>query len=220
SSRCCTVGCDARRARRLLYVDSLLLALAGSALGLALGVAVSRLLLGMLSRITDFLQDVELGRLEVAASTLAVALAVGVLVAMAGVVAPARRVTGMAPLEGLSAVRTPALPQTDGTLHRTLWAAALAWLAVLAAPVAMPAMLRVGLLFGLGLVAIAAAARDPVPRLVGRLRPALEVILPGPGPHRRRLARGAAGSHRDPRGRGRRGARGSDRHRDPEPEPR
>jgi putative ABC transport system permease protein len=176
-----TVGFDARRARRLLYVDSLLLALAGSALGLALGVAVSRLLLGTLSRITDFLEDVQLARLEISTSTVGVALGVGVVVALAGVVAPARRVTGMAPLEGLVAVRSPSRPRADRRARRVLWLAALAWLAVLAAPVALPAMLRVGLLFGLGLVAIAAGARDPVPRLVGRLRPALEAILPGLG---------------------------------------
>ena len=175
-----TVGLDARRARRLLYVDALLLAVFGTALGLAAGAGLSRLLLAALSRITDFLQDVQVARLEISPATVGIAALVGTGVAMAGVVPPALRFSRTAPLDGLAQGRTPPPPPRFMRIGPILVALSASWALVLVAPV-LPALARVVLLFGVGLVALAVAAQGPIPRLVGFLRPALEVLLPGLG---------------------------------------
>jgi putative ABC transport system permease protein len=176
-----TVGLDAARARRLLYVDALLLALAGTALGLAAGVALSGLLFAALSRLTDILHDVEVTRLELSAATIGVAVLVGVGVSLAGVVLPARRFTRSSPLEGLAHGRAAAPAPRFARTRWILLGALAGWVLVLLAPLGLPAVARVVLLFGLGLVALAAAAYDPMPRIVARLRPALEALRPGIG---------------------------------------
>jgi len=177
-----TVGLEDRRLRRLLYVDALLLAVLGTAGGLGAGIVLSRSFVAVLSRITELLEDVQIAGLEPALSTLAVACVVGLGVTALGIVPPALRVTRRAPLDGLLSARGVS---PDGSSPRRigglLGALGLLWLAALLAPVGLPALPRLGLVFGVGLVWIAVAARGPIPRAVAALRPLLERALPGIG---------------------------------------
>jgi len=95
-------GLEPRRLRRFLHLDAAWLALAGATLGLLLGRLLSERLLAALSFVSGFLQGVDLQQIELRASTVAVALGVGLGVSFAGVFFPARRAARCSPLEALT----------------------------------------------------------------------------------------------------------------------
>jgi len=94
-------GLEPRGVRRILFFDAALLALFGTAAGALLGRLFAAGFLGGLSWLSDFVQGIQLSRIEFNASTAATALAVGGLVSFAGVLEPARRATRQAPLDAL-----------------------------------------------------------------------------------------------------------------------
>jgi putative ABC transport system permease protein len=174
-------GLEAHRMQRLLYVDALLLALAGTALGLGMGLAISRSLFGLLSNVTDFLEDVQIERLELAPSTFAVAVVAGLGVALAGVALPARRAARQPPLEQLASHRPSPPPTLRASAGLVPLAIAAAWALLAAFPLRLSPLLRVALLLGLGLAFLVTAAGRLLPLLLAALRPALERALPGVG---------------------------------------
>jgi putative ABC transport system permease protein len=174
-------GLETHRMHRFLYVDGLLLALAGTVLGLGVGLAISRGLFRFLSNVTDFLKDVQIERLELAPSTFVVALVTGLGVALAGVALPAWRAAREPPLEQLAAHRPSpphALRVSAGLVPLAI---AVAWAFLAAFPLSLSPLLRVALLLGLGLAFLVVAAGGFLPRLLAALRPALERALPGVG---------------------------------------
>lgn len=172
-------GLEPRRVRRFLYLDAALLAAAGTSLGVALGRIVSESFRAGLSWVSDFLQGVEIERLELRPSTLLVAMFVGGLVAFAGVVAPARRATLRAPLAVL--LRTDEEDEPSGRRSRWL-APGVVLLAVVAAfAPRVPDLLRMGLTLVSGLLILGILSRAALPRVLPIVRRGLEVVLPGVG---------------------------------------
>jgi putative ABC transport system permease protein len=176
-----TAGLEAHRLRRFLYADALLLAAFGSALGLAGGAVLSRAFFSVLSAVTDFLQDVEIAELRVSASTVVVAAAVGVLVAVVGIASPARRAARRPPLEDVAAWRSlPPPPRASRDLALVAILAAL-WLAMALAPLGLPALARIAAILALGLVGLFVTIRGALPSILQRLAPILERAAPGVG---------------------------------------
>lgn len=176
-----TVGLESGRARRLLLVDAWWMGSLGTVLGVALGVLVSRYFVVVLSRISDFLDDVEIEQLEIEGSTFAAAAIVGLVVTLLGVVAPARRATRGAALESLRA-HDPGTPLAKGR-EPVGWQTILllSWLGVAVLPIPLGSAARVGILLGLGLLIVLVLAGGALPRLLARRRGALERLIPGIG---------------------------------------
>jgi putative ABC transport system permease protein len=176
-----TVGLEAHRLRRFLYVDALLLAAFGSALGLAGGVLLSRAFFSVLSAVTDFLQNVEIAELRISPSTVVMAAAVGMLVASVGIAFPARRASRRPVLDELGAWRSvPSRPRIRRDLVLLAILAAL-WLLALLAPLGVPPLARIASIFALGLAVLFVAIRSALPAILRRLGPVLERTLPGIG---------------------------------------
>lgn len=174
-------GLEARRVKRFLHVDALLLAALGTAAGIAAGIVFSRGFVALLSGLTDFLEDVQVDRLELEPATIALAAAVGCLVALAGMVPAARRAVAKPPLEQLALWRSRAPQRGDRRVYAVQLALALAWLAVVLAPLGLAPLVRIGAILALGLAFLVFAGRSPLPQILVRMRPGFERVLPGLG---------------------------------------
>jgi putative ABC transport system permease protein len=175
-------GLEPRRVRRLLYGDALLLSLVGSILGVGLGAVLSRYFLDVLSWVSDFLQDVEIRSLEVRGSTMLLALGVGVGVAVVGVLEPAHRAGSTSPLDVVRETRFARAGARGHRLGRVLALALVgvaAWVAF--DPPGLSPIAQVGLIAAAGIGALTLASRDPIPRWIASLRPAIERFVPGLG---------------------------------------
>lgn len=177
-------GLEGHRVERILYVDALLLAFLGAGLGVAGGLALGRGFLGALSSLTSILDGVEIERLTLSPITLAIALAIGVFVALLGSAAPARAASRRPPLAVLAAARAPEPVATrERSKIRALVLAVVvgAWLLVAFVPIGLPPLVRVGLTLAVGLLAVALGARGPLRTAFSASRPLLERGLPGIG---------------------------------------
>lgn len=176
-----TAGMEAKRVRRLLYLDAALLALFGAGVGALLGRFVAAGLLGGLSWLSDFLQGVELSHLEFDASTSATAIAVGGVVSFLGVFIPARRAARQPPLEALLGfVPGDGAPSARGP--RVWLAPALALVAALALLVpSIPPLARVAAVLGAGLAGLGVLLRWSLPQMLRLARGGLDAVLPGLG---------------------------------------
>lgn len=94
-------GMDADRASRAVVVDALVVACIGSALGLWLAVVSAGHLVVFFSRASEFYQDLAVQPVPVSGATVAMALAVGVPMALLACIEPARRARRSRPLEVL-----------------------------------------------------------------------------------------------------------------------
>jgi putative ABC transport system permease protein len=177
-------GLESGRVERLLFVDTLLLGTLGAALGVAIGLVLSRSFVGALSSLTSLLDGVEIERLHPSAFTPVLALGVGLTVALLGSLGPARAAARRPPLEVLAASRGPEPLQPPGFAPwrwGLFFALATAWLAVALVPLRLPALTQVALLLGLGLVLLFLAACLFLRRAFVRGRPVLEFGLRGLG---------------------------------------
>jgi putative ABC transport system permease protein len=176
-------GLEAGRVRRLVLLDTLVLSALGTGAGLFLGSLVARRFTAVLSMVSSYLQDVEIGDIAVTPSTVAIGLAVGAGVGLLACIEPARRASLRAPLEVLSAHRAPAAPPRAQLRSAAGYylGIGLPWLVLAIHPLGLPALLHLGLIFGLGMALIGRAARDLFPRLVVRLRPTLARLSGGVG---------------------------------------
>ncbi len=152
-------GMEARRVRRMVFVEVTALAVLGTALGIGGGIAVSPPLLATLSRFLQVAKVEELSGVTVEVPTLWLAVAVGLLAGMAGGVLPAYRASRRYTLDSLDLD----VASRDGRgLGPWLGGAALVAFALVfamdSAREATGAMVRVGLLFLLGAAAILALA--------------------------------------------------------------
>ena len=174
-------GLERDRLRRFLYADGLLLALVGSALGLLGALVLARSLVALLSAVTDFLQDVEIARLELVPRTVAVAFGVGIAVSLGGMVLPALRASQRPPVEELTAARPrapAAAPRSAVLASLTVW---IALLLVCSVSLGLRPLLRIGAILVLGLTFVVLAGRVLLPGMLAWLRPFLEGVLPGIG---------------------------------------
>jgi putative ABC transport system permease protein len=174
-------GLEPRRVRRILYLDAALLALLGTGAGALLGRVFAAGFLGGLSWVSDFLQGIELSRIDFNASTAATALGVGGLVSFAGVLEPARRATRQAPLDALLGLATAG--GLAETWSRRAWlAAALAAAAGLSAVVVdLPPLARVVAILTAGLALLGVVIRSGLPPLLRGAGRVLDIVLPGIG---------------------------------------
>ena len=168
-------GFAARDVARFIAWDAALLALCGSALGLAAGRVLAKGFLPALSQTSEYFIQTSASASDVSFTreTLAVAAAVGLTCGFAGTLGPARMATRRYALEPGGAAAAPA---------RRPWlplalAAALAALAV--APGVAPRT-RLGLELVMGAV-LAGSLVGPALRQVDRARPALSGVLPAIG---------------------------------------
>jgi putative ABC transport system permease protein len=174
-------GLEATRARRLVRTDALVVAAFGTALGLPLGFAIARIFLGVFSNLSAYLQDVTIERAHPTPLTVAVGLAVGLLVAHAGSFVPARRAGAASPMALLRG-QEPA-PSARGRLGGwATWAiAAITWVALAAHSFGLPPLLRIGALFGLGIVLLSAAIVRLLPGVLRSGRASLDHLIPRVG---------------------------------------
>lgn len=176
-------GLESGRVHRLLYTDALLLGTLGAALGIAVGLVLSRSFVGALSSLTSLLDGVRIERLHPSPATPVLALGVGVMVALLGSLGPARAATRRAPLEVLTASRSPEAPRPESAAWQRglpLILAAL-WVAVALAPLRLRPLAQIAVLLGLGLFILFLAARLLLRRAFVRGRPVLERAVPGLG---------------------------------------
>ena len=97
-----TAGMDATRASRAVVVDALVLAWIGTLLGLALALAFAARLVVFFSRASKFYQDLAVEPAAVSGVTIAVAVAVGVPMALLACIEPAMRTGRRGPLDVVS----------------------------------------------------------------------------------------------------------------------
>jgi putative ABC transport system permease protein len=169
-------GLEGRRVRNLLRVEAAGFTVIATALGLGLGVALSRGFVPILSNVSAYLQDVEIQRVEPSFTTFAVGIVVGVLVGVLGSLGPTRRGAALPPLEVLAAHRHSRPPRRStarvAAVHAPI---ALAWIGLSLGSFGMSPIARLGLIFALGILWIAVATRDFFPALLLRIRPWLEL---------------------------------------------
>jgi len=175
-------GMEGHRVRELLYMDVILLAVAGCGIGFAFALPISQTFLDVLSGISGFLQNIQIQRLEVRPATVLVGIGVGLLVALIGVIEPARRAILSPPLEVLMGARAG---QTSDTTSRLAGASAvgltIVWIILSVVPVGLPPLPRVAALLLVGVSALTMAVWNPLPRVLHALRPVFERVLPGVG---------------------------------------
>lgn len=177
-----TVGLESDRARRLVRVDALVLAVCGALIGLPAGVLLSRYFLPIFSGISTYLEDVEIERTDWGAATLLLAFGVGVAIAWAGSLEPSRRAVARSPLATLGAARTaPGATPSSRSFPFAYVPACGAWLALAVSSFGLPPLVRVGLLVGLGLLLLATGVRLLLPPALRALRGLIDRIAPGIG---------------------------------------
>jgi putative ABC transport system permease protein len=177
-------GLEARRVRRMVRIDVLLLTGIGTALGLAAGWLLGSAFFQPLTRLlaeNDGAQ-IHVRGLEPTAWTLLVALGVGSIVGLAASVEPAWRATDRRPLDVLREAGTGAaraLPSRPAA-RRTGLAFAAALLAG-ALPLPIPAVPRVGLIYLGGIGALIAGTRPLALPLLSRACRHWQDVVPSIG---------------------------------------
>jgi putative ABC transport system permease protein len=175
-------GMEGPRIRKLLYMDVILLAVAGCGIGFAFALPISQTFLDVLSGISGFLQNIQIQRLEVRPVAVLAGVGVGLLVALIGVVEPARRAILSPPLEVLIGARGGQTSRTKSTLVGAgSVGLTIVWITLSVVPVGLPPLPRVAALLIVGVLALTMAVWNPLPRLLHSLRPVFEHVLPGIG---------------------------------------
>jgi len=174
-------GMDARRASRSVVVDAIILATVGTVFGLSLALAFAGKLVVFFSRASEFYQDLAVEPVPVSAGTFAVALTVGVPIALLACMEPARRAARRTPLEVLyarecardSGRKVPRL-LIVGMVSLSAFAAALGFSRLL------PAM-RLGGVVAFGVVAVWAISSALLPMAIPRIQTGLARTVPRVG---------------------------------------
>jgi putative ABC transport system permease protein len=177
-----STGLEAYRVRRLIMLDALAYAAIGTALGLGLGVVLSPGFLSTVSGVSEVLQGVELdpSALEIRPATVSLAVCVGIVVALFGMIAPARRASRRWATDVLSERRSTVPSEVPGRTRAPLTLGLLALLAGIWMADALPQAARLGLLLTLGML-LSIVAAPMLFGLVLRARPLLERVLPHVG---------------------------------------
>lgn len=174
-------GMDADRASRAVVVDALVLAAIGSALGLSLAVAFASRLVVFFSHASEFYQDLAVEPAPVSSTTVAMALAVGVPMALLACIEPARRARRSRPLEvlyGRNAVKPPG--QRVSRLLLLGFGSLCLFLAAVAYSGLSPAV-RLGSAVGFGVLAVWALTSVLLPVALPKLQSALASVVPRVG---------------------------------------
>jgi putative ABC transport system permease protein len=177
-----SVGFEPGRARRLVHVDALVVGLLAILAGFPLGVALSRVFLPLLSRVSAYLQDVHIEPGAVSAVTTGVAILVGLLVAQVGTYLPALRTAEASPLVVMRGEQRGREVLWPGAAW---WIASLVlgagWLALGTSSFGLPPLVRVGLIFAIGVAFLASASVRILPPLLRAGRGLLERVIPRVG---------------------------------------
>lgn len=173
-------GMEATRVRRGVYLESAVLACAGTLLGFLLGVALSAPLLSMLSVFTSKFAAREITNLEITIPTIAVAIGVGVLIALVGAVGPARRAAGRFPLDSADEMTGSKEGKFSGSSVLWVFAGLLVLLRVFDIDLGLSPVLSVIATYGAGLVFLLACA-PLYPKLLGGLSRVVRPVIPAMG---------------------------------------
>lgn len=167
--------------RRIVGTMALANALVGTSLGLWLGSFLSEGFVDIFSGISESFSSTTIERLEPAASTILVAVVVGVIVSLFGAWEPIHRAGTHAPLDQVSL-------QPVGRDRRGLAASVfvacgtlLLWVATWKGGLPLPPTAKFALIFGLALVLMAVAIYPMVVSALRAFRGFVEVVLPGVG---------------------------------------
>lgn len=177
-----SAGLEGHRIRWLVRTDAVLLASLGTGLGLLAGLGLSQSFFAVFSSLSDQMQNVQIERLEIGPSTLAVAVGVGLVVSVMGSHEPARRATALPPLEVLLAARRRPDRARIGRRRAALLVLLVGVLAAsLALPLFLPPLLRVAMLFGSTLLLIVGSAELGLSPLIRGAQWICELTLPRVG---------------------------------------
>jgi putative ABC transport system permease protein len=170
------IGLEPRRIRRIVWTDALLVGALGTTLGLASGVAVSRLLLGYFSRVSELVASSEIVEVHLRGRTVAVAIFIGLLVSLLASIEPAHRSTSRPPLEVL--IQNMSLPTR--AYHRLRVASITLLIAILllsSAPSGLDPLVRVALLFSSGLCLVMLCVVPLILRAMDHFIPLLDAVV-------------------------------------------
>jgi putative ABC transport system permease protein len=100
------IGATQRQVRRSVLLEAMMVGLIASGIGLAIGVGIAKLLIGLLKSV---LIDVDTPSLAITPGTIATALLIGVIVTVVSAWLPTRRATKIPPIAALrqNAIETP-----------------------------------------------------------------------------------------------------------------
>lgn len=174
-------GLESRRVRRLVYVDSLVVAVVGTAVGVPAGYLLSGTLLRVFSGTTRFVQGTEVGEVMFTPTAFALGCAVGIGVAWIGALSPALRASRSSPLEAISGARADvAAPEA-----RRSWLLAAAgagvWAVLWLVPPPLPAVLQTGLVLLVGVLVVAISLGPLVHGITSPAGVLMERLIPGLG---------------------------------------
>lgn len=175
-------GMQGRSVALLILTDAALLAAFGTAIGFAASVYLGNGLVSVMSRASQYLQLIEIAPLELRGSTVAVALGVGVPVALVAALEPALRAGRRSPVDVLRGYR---IPPSTSAINRPLSAFALgtaalglsAWLA----PELFGDSARLVLVIGCGVIAVGAGASQLLLLVFPQLQRLLGACIPRVG---------------------------------------
>ena len=171
------VGLDARGVRLLIALDALVLSAIGAGLGAMGGILLAPPLLDGFSRFSEHFQSVKVDEMSLAPSTFAAAALVWLVVAFLAGLPPSRRAARQHPLEILSSTRIPSTAPEVRRAYVTVSAGALVSLIVIwLNPLGLPAGIRLGGVFAIGLGAMMVTSGHITLEVVQRIRPWLSAI--------------------------------------------
>lgn len=180
-----TAGMHGRSVSLLILVDLVLLAAVATAIGFGAATLLADPVVNVLSRASSYLRHAEIPASRVQGSTLAIAVLVGVPVAVLAAARPAWRAGRRPPLEALRATRTPPAPER-GSIRRLVLGgtAAVAVVVVWLWPGPLPdgARLVAMILFGLlavsiGVTQLAMLGFRTIQEILGRAIPRLGYLV-------------------------------------------
>lgn len=175
-----SIGCEPRRIRKLIRTDVVALSGIGTIIGLGVGLALSPVFFGSFAGLANLIDEAELAAIRPGGSTASIAVVIGVVIALAGSIAPSRRATSRPPLDVLR-MTVSAAAQSHPTRGVFTVLALLAIVVLAALPEVLPPIPALALLFGAGIFLIAIAIRALAPIIVRSATLILGLLIPKVG---------------------------------------
>ena len=175
-------GLEPAKLRWLVRVDGLLVALLGTAIGIGGGIAIAGPFFSALAGFMSQLERIEPQQPEASGTTLLVGLAVGLVVSIVATLEPAQRATSRPALLVLrEAQRQPRSPEWTARRGAALALALGGLVAGASSATGLPAIARLGLVYGASLV-LGVGLLGPLFRMgLGLLSPMVDRAVPGLG---------------------------------------
>ena len=177
-------GLETRRIRRLVYLDSLAVGIAGVVVGIPLGIWLSRGLAGVFSRTSDLLEGIEIKPPSVSLLVLLLGAAVGIGVSQISAALAARRSTRLPPHAAIASGRglySEANSRPPGLAWISTAILLVTWLVFWVAPIPVSSTYRAAILFVLGTALLWTAVGPLLAVLLPLFRAWVERLTPGIG---------------------------------------